>query len=127
MEMSVSSEMTFFTTKQQSEICPHLRTGSSAEDRGRIDTRSRIVSINFSLYFWFPKTVTRIEVQYNKPQSIFPKERERERTFTTLTTPTETKKHLTTRTATTRTYRTPCTSTAIRFGIRTYRTTRTTN
>ena len=38
MEMSVSSEMTFFTTKQQSEICPHLRTGSSAEDRGRIDT-----------------------------------------------------------------------------------------
>ena len=39
MEMSVSSEMTFFTTKQQSEICPHLRTGSSAEDRGRIDTR----------------------------------------------------------------------------------------
>ena len=40
MEMSVSSEMTFFTTKQQSEICPHLRTGSSAEDRGRIDTRA---------------------------------------------------------------------------------------
>ena len=39
MEMSVSSEMTFFTTKQQSEICPHLRPGSSAEDRGRIDTR----------------------------------------------------------------------------------------
>ena len=38
MEMSVSSEMTFFTTKQQPEICPHLRTGSSAEDRGRIDT-----------------------------------------------------------------------------------------
>ena len=42
MEMSVSSEMTFFTTKQQSEICPHLRTGSSAEDRGRIDTRVSI-------------------------------------------------------------------------------------
>ena len=40
MEMLVSSEMTFFTTKQQSEICPHLRTGSSAEDRGRIDTSS---------------------------------------------------------------------------------------
>ena len=53
MEMSVSSEMTFFTTKQQSEICPHLRTGSSAEDRGRIDTRGwtgisgkNILSIN---------------------------------------------------------------------------------
>ena len=39
MEMSVSSEMTFFTTKQQLEICPQLRTQSSAEDRGRIDTR----------------------------------------------------------------------------------------
>ena len=48
MEMSVSSEMTFFTTKQQSEICPHLRTGSSAEDRGRIDTRS--VCANFSIF-----------------------------------------------------------------------------
>ena len=39
MEMSVSSEMTFFTMKLQPEICPQLRTQSSAEDRGRIDTR----------------------------------------------------------------------------------------
>ena len=44
MEMSVSSEMTFFTMKQQSEICPHLRTGSSAEDRGRIDTRAQLAT-----------------------------------------------------------------------------------
>ena len=39
MEMSVSSETTFFNMKLQLEICPQLRTGSSAEDRGRIDTR----------------------------------------------------------------------------------------
>ena len=39
MEMSVSSETTFFSMKLQPKICPHLRTGSSAEDRGRIDTR----------------------------------------------------------------------------------------
>ena len=38
MEMSVSSEMTFFNMKLQLEICPQQRTGSSAEDRGRIDT-----------------------------------------------------------------------------------------
>ena len=50
MEMSVSSEMTFFTTKQQSEICPHLRTGSSAEDRGRIDTMSATISYNILQY-----------------------------------------------------------------------------
>ena len=46
MEMSVSSEMTFFTTKQQSEICPHLRTGSSAEDRGRIDTSALFLELD---------------------------------------------------------------------------------
>ena len=40
MEMSVSSEATFFSTKLQPKICPQLRTESSAEDRGRIDTRS---------------------------------------------------------------------------------------
>ena len=39
MAMSVSSEMTFFSKKLQSAICPQLRTQSSAEDRGRIDTR----------------------------------------------------------------------------------------
>ena len=39
MELSVSSEMTFFNMKLQLEICPQLRTGSSAEDTGRIDTR----------------------------------------------------------------------------------------
>ena len=39
MEMSVSLETTFFSMKLQPEICPQLRTGSSAEDRGRIDTR----------------------------------------------------------------------------------------
>ena len=39
MELSVSSETTFFNMKLQLEICPQLRTGSSAEDRGRIDTR----------------------------------------------------------------------------------------
>ena len=38
MEMSVSSETTFFNMKLQPEICPQLMTGSSAEDRGRIDT-----------------------------------------------------------------------------------------
>ena len=38
MELSFSSETTFFNMKLQLEICPHLRTGSSAEDRGRIDT-----------------------------------------------------------------------------------------
>ena len=38
MELSVSSETTFFNMKLQLEICPQLRTGSSAEDRGRIDT-----------------------------------------------------------------------------------------
>ena len=40
MELSVSSETTFFIMKLQLEICPQLRTGSSAEDRGRIDTRT---------------------------------------------------------------------------------------
>ena len=40
MELSVSSETTFFNMKLQLEICPQLRTGSSAEDRGRIDTRT---------------------------------------------------------------------------------------
>ena len=40
MELSVSSEMTFFNMKLQLEICPQLRTGSSAEDTGRIDTSS---------------------------------------------------------------------------------------
>ena len=39
MELSVSSETTLFNMKLQLEICPHLRTGSSAEDRGRIYTR----------------------------------------------------------------------------------------
>ena len=39
MELSVSSETTFFNMKLQLEICPQLRTGLSAEDRGRIDTR----------------------------------------------------------------------------------------
>ena len=38
MELSVSSETTFFIMKLQLEICPQLRTGSSAEDTGRIDT-----------------------------------------------------------------------------------------
>ena len=38
MELSVSSETTFFNMKLQLEICPQLRTGSSAEDTGRIDT-----------------------------------------------------------------------------------------
>ena len=38
MELSVSSETTFFNMKLQLEICPQRRTGSSAEDRGRIDT-----------------------------------------------------------------------------------------
>ena len=38
MELSVSSETTFFNMKLQLEICPQLRTGSSGEDRGRIDT-----------------------------------------------------------------------------------------
>ena len=37
MELSVSSETTFFNMKLQLEICPQLRTGSSAEDTGRID------------------------------------------------------------------------------------------
>ena len=41
MAMSVSSETTFFSMKLQSATCPQLRTGSSAEDRGRIDTRSK--------------------------------------------------------------------------------------
>ena len=36
MELYVSSETTFFNMKLQLEICPQL---SSAEDRGRIDTR----------------------------------------------------------------------------------------
>ena len=40
MELSVSSETTFFNMKLQLEICPQLRTQSSAEDRGRIDTRT---------------------------------------------------------------------------------------
>ena len=40
MELSVSSETTFFNTKLQLKICPQLRTGSSAEDTGRIDNRS---------------------------------------------------------------------------------------
>ena len=39
MELSVSSETTFFNMKLQLEICRQLRTGSSAEDTGRIDTR----------------------------------------------------------------------------------------
>ena len=59
MEMSVSSEMTFFTTKQQSEICPHLRTGSSAEDRGRIDTRLGLLnylSVPIHLFTCYPFT-----------------------------------------------------------------------
>ena len=38
MELSISSERTFFNMKLQPEICPQLRTGSSDEDRGRIDT-----------------------------------------------------------------------------------------
>ena len=38
MELSVSSEMTFFNMKLQLKICPQLRTQSSAEDTGRIDT-----------------------------------------------------------------------------------------
>ena len=38
MELSVSSETTFFNMKLQLEICPQQRTGSSAEDTGRIDT-----------------------------------------------------------------------------------------
>ena len=38
MELSVSSETTFFNMKLQLKICPQLTTGSSAEDRGRIDT-----------------------------------------------------------------------------------------
>ena len=42
MELSVSSETTFFNMKLQLEICPQLRTGSSAEDTGRIDTRSLV-------------------------------------------------------------------------------------
>ena len=41
MELSVSSETTFFTMKLRLKICPQLRTQSSAEDRGRIDTSSR--------------------------------------------------------------------------------------
>ena len=44
MELSVSSETTFFNMKLQLEICPQLRTGSSAEDMGRIDTRSRLLT-----------------------------------------------------------------------------------
>ena len=36
MELSVSSETTFFNMKLQLEICPQLRTGSSAEDIGRM-------------------------------------------------------------------------------------------
>ena len=43
MELSVSSETTSFNMKLQLEICPQLRTGSSAEDTGRIDTRSTIL------------------------------------------------------------------------------------
>ena len=42
MAMSVSSETTFFSMKLQPEICPQLRTGSSAEGRGRIDTRYQL-------------------------------------------------------------------------------------
>ena len=38
MELSVSSETTFFNMKLQLEICPQLRTQSSAEAPGRIDT-----------------------------------------------------------------------------------------
>ena len=57
MEMSVSSEMTFFTTKQQSEICPHLRTGSSAEDRGRIDTSSSCTPFLLCSWNYKHKTV----------------------------------------------------------------------
>ena len=46
MELSVSSETTFFNMKLQLEICPQLRTGSSAEDTGRIDTRVSILNSN---------------------------------------------------------------------------------
>ena len=34
MEMSVSSETTFFNMKLQLEICPQLRTGSSVQSCG---------------------------------------------------------------------------------------------
>ena len=44
MEMSVSSETTFFNMKLQLEICPQLRTGSSAEERGRINRRKCTVT-----------------------------------------------------------------------------------
>ena len=45
MELSVSSETTFFNKKLQLEICPQLRTGSSAEDRGRIDTSNLLKQV----------------------------------------------------------------------------------
>ena len=52
MELSVSSETTFFNMKLQLEICPQLRTGSSAEDTGRIDTRAlRVVPMSLQNFF----------------------------------------------------------------------------
>ena len=56
MAMSVSSEMTFFSMKLQSAICPQLRTGFSAEDRGRIDTRSNMFLSHFSCTYDIIKT-----------------------------------------------------------------------
>ena len=50
MELSVSSEATFFIMKLQLEICPQLRTGSSAEDTGRIDTREEYYFIGVGVY-----------------------------------------------------------------------------
>ena len=43
MEMYVSSETTFLSMKLQPEICPQLRTGSSAENRCRIDTKTATI------------------------------------------------------------------------------------
>ena len=58
MELSVSSETTFFNMKLQLEICPQLRTGSSAEDTGRIDTSLRVLFVE--CYFLLFKCSTRV-------------------------------------------------------------------
>ena len=82
MEMSVSSEMTFFTTKQQSEICPHLRTGSSAEDRGRIDTRSKDQTTVF-----VSSTLRKSHLTSTKPMVVFARGEESDETRLSQSTP----------------------------------------
>ena len=61
MELSVSSETTFFNMKLQLEICPQLRTGSSAEDTGRIDTSSKEYFLSERIGFPTREIVTQEE------------------------------------------------------------------